>query len=208
MVGALIIPDERKSEIERRYSKISQSFPRPNGEVKGKLLNEKQISTVIEMLIRSEVVFEATAFDTSLDDPGIIKDHQLQSGFGVTKNLTDDHYPNLRKEAYEVRRQIELSVPLYLQTLALLDLVDSVIRDFDTLLLSTATTRIGCLPLGVRCQRDKQHHAMGEAIFNYRCTLAPVSLHPRTAYPTRRRRLLTFRAVLYRAPRLAANQRG
>jgi len=130
LVGALIVPEGRKSEIERRYAMLSRGFPRANGEVKGKLLNEKQISTVIEMLVRSEVVFEASAFDTSQEDPDSIKSHQFQSGLGVTKNLTDDHHPNLRKEACEVRHQIEsLSAPLYLQTLALLDLVESVIRN-------------------------------------------------------------------------------
>jgi len=62
-VGALAILDRKLTLLEKKYSKIRQHLPRLNGEVKGKLLNENQISEVVSLLARNEVIFEVTVID-------------------------------------------------------------------------------------------------------------------------------------------------
>jgi hypothetical protein len=64
VVGALIIPHFRIPDIERRYAKLRpRLIDRKNGDVKGRQLNEKQIATVVELLRRNDVIFDAQGFD-------------------------------------------------------------------------------------------------------------------------------------------------
>jgi hypothetical protein len=54
------------SVLSKKYTKIRANLPKDNGEVKGKLLNEKQVDKVVTLLIRNEALFEITALDLGL----------------------------------------------------------------------------------------------------------------------------------------------
>ena len=43
VVGALAVPDEKLGPLKKKYAKIRARLPLEKGEVKGRLLNEKQI---------------------------------------------------------------------------------------------------------------------------------------------------------------------
>jgi hypothetical protein len=45
MVGALIVPDCRIQSLEKDYTKIRPSLSQDKGEVKGRLLDEKQVAS-------------------------------------------------------------------------------------------------------------------------------------------------------------------
>jgi hypothetical protein len=63
VVGALAIPNGKLDFIKRKYAKIRARLPLENGEVKGRLLNERQVNEVVTMLARNDVLFELTAVD-------------------------------------------------------------------------------------------------------------------------------------------------
>ena len=65
-VGALAVLDNKLSFIERKYERIRKGLPRLKGEVKGKLLNERQIAEVVTLLARNEAIFEVTVIDLGL----------------------------------------------------------------------------------------------------------------------------------------------
>jgi hypothetical protein len=50
VVGGLAIPDGKLEFIKRKYAKVRLRFPFENGEVKGRLLNEHQVSEVVTLL--------------------------------------------------------------------------------------------------------------------------------------------------------------
>ena len=63
VVGALAIPDGRLEFIKRKYTQIRCRLPIENDEVKGRLLNERQVNEVVTLLARNEALFEITALD-------------------------------------------------------------------------------------------------------------------------------------------------
>jgi hypothetical protein len=56
-MGALVIPDARRSVIERKYAAIRRDLPRDKGEVKGRYLNEAEIDRVVRMLLQYKPSF-------------------------------------------------------------------------------------------------------------------------------------------------------
>lgn len=65
VVGVLAIPDGKLPLVRKKYEKIRNNFRR-KGEVKGRDLNEKEISDVITMLRRNQVIYEASVMDGGL----------------------------------------------------------------------------------------------------------------------------------------------
>src|SRR3546814_2704556 len=76
VVGALVVPEERLPAIERRYAALRQHLPKQNGEVKGRLLSELQVDSVVSLLIKNEALFEATAVDMGLHTGADIRAHK------------------------------------------------------------------------------------------------------------------------------------
>jgi hypothetical protein len=56
-VGALAIPSGRLGFIQKKYAQMRNRLPMEKGEVKGRLLNEHQVSSVVTMLSRNNVLF-------------------------------------------------------------------------------------------------------------------------------------------------------
>jgi hypothetical protein len=54
VVGALVIPDVMMDNLSKKYAKIRENLPKDNGEVKGRLLNERQVDKVVMLLVRNE----------------------------------------------------------------------------------------------------------------------------------------------------------
>jgi hypothetical protein len=67
-VGALAIPDSRIEFIKNKYVKIRRHLPLEKGEVKGRLLDERQVDEVVTLLARNEVLFEVTVTDLGVQN--------------------------------------------------------------------------------------------------------------------------------------------
>jgi len=86
-VGALAAPDGKLAFIERKYERIRRRLPHLNGEVKGKLLDERQIAEVVTLLARNETIYEVTIIDLgmhTLDGVTAYKDALFKRVDGVT----------------------------------------------------------------------------------------------------------------------------
>ena len=89
VVGALVIPDVMMENIERKYAKIRERLPKENGEVKGRLLNEKQVDKVVSLLVRNEALFEITALDLGLHKEGAVRDYKQKLGEQMLAKVAD-----------------------------------------------------------------------------------------------------------------------
>jgi hypothetical protein len=79
-VGALVIPDVMMDKLTKKYAKFRTSLPQDNGEVKGRLLNEKQVDKVVMLLARNEVLLEITALDLGLHNEDAVREYQKKLG--------------------------------------------------------------------------------------------------------------------------------
>lgn len=118
LVGALIVPDWSLPKLLTRYAQRRVSLPKnSSGEVKGKLLDENQVSRVVDLLIKSNCLFEVVAVDMGNEDVQSIERHRAGQAEGITKNLTDKFHPNVVSQLWELRRRWEaMSVPLLMQS--------------------------------------------------------------------------------------------
>jgi hypothetical protein len=80
VVGALVIPDVMMDKLTKKYAKFREGLPQENGEVKGRLLNEKQVDKVVTLLVCNEALFEITALDLGLHQENAARDYQKKLG--------------------------------------------------------------------------------------------------------------------------------
>lgn len=88
-VGILVIPEDSLEKIEKKYKKIRASLPQENGEVKGRLLNEAQVNSVVNMLTKNDVLFLAEFIDMGMHTEEGIEEHRKEDANNLTKNLTE-----------------------------------------------------------------------------------------------------------------------
>jgi hypothetical protein len=127
VVGALAIPDGKLEFIAKKYAKLREKFPKENGEVKGRLLNEEQINEVVNLLARNEVIFEATALDLGLHTEEGVKGYKKKLGdemLAKVKNFDESVQAEVQKASEEIHKT---SVPLFLQALTTFDVLHRLI---------------------------------------------------------------------------------
>jgi hypothetical protein len=117
LLGALVIPDSRLVSLEREYKRLRRRLPQERGEVKGRRLNEDQVSSIVDLLMHHSAVFEAMGIDLGTHTQEIVTEFQRKTAAGITATLGDEHPQWMRDEAWRLRRQYEtLSLPLVVQT--------------------------------------------------------------------------------------------
>lgn len=127
LVGALVVPDTRLPALEADYLRLRKLLPKDKGEVKGRQLSEAHVAAVIRLLMAHHVLFEATAIDPGMHGLATVEHHRGMQAEGMTKNLTEEHHPNVHEGSWALRRQLEaMSPPLYLQSVAMFELVQRV----------------------------------------------------------------------------------
>jgi hypothetical protein len=129
LVGALIIPEGKVSQIERKYKALRPTLAKDGGEVKGRLLSEGQVAKVVGLLAKNEALFEVVAIDMGLHTPNGIEIHKKGQAEGITINLTDQFHPNAKKGLWDLRLRLEnLPNQLYVQSVVMFELVSTVIE--------------------------------------------------------------------------------
>jgi hypothetical protein len=118
IVGALAVPDTQLASLEIEYAKIRQAFPMtPEGEVKGRSLNEAQIDSLIPILDEHEVLFECAAIDMGIHTEQGLRDFKAGYAERITNGLTPDLPKAVHDQANDLRRRFEsLKVPLMVQS--------------------------------------------------------------------------------------------
>lgn len=129
LVGALVIPDRRLPYIEKRFRKLRSELPQEKGEVKGRLMSEREVDLVVSMLEEQHVLFEACAIDLGSHSFEDLAWHQGEQAAKITKNVTNDFHPELRDEIFAPRERLErLPCQLYVQSTVTFELIDTVLN--------------------------------------------------------------------------------
>jgi hypothetical protein len=127
VVGALAVPDGQLELLTKMFAQIRARLPLDKGEVKGRLLNERQINDVAALLARNEVLFEVTALDLGMHTEDAVKAYKQKHGQEMLAKVGDFH-ESQRAEVQKASQEIlTTSVPLYLQALTIFEVVHRLI---------------------------------------------------------------------------------
>jgi hypothetical protein len=126
----MVLPDYRRARIQRKYAEIRLQLPKLDGEVKGRLLNERHVADVVSLLRSNDALFWAAAIDLSYQSDAAIRGHQMEQAARITANLTPTHHPNIHRELQELRSALESFAPqLYVQSVLMFELIHRTLRD-------------------------------------------------------------------------------
>ncbi|QIO32312.1 hypothetical protein [Bradyrhizobium sp. 1(2017)] len=129
MIGALIVPDARKSSLEREYGKLRKYLPTEKGEVKGKRMSEKDIAKLMPILRHHDVIFEVAAIDLGLHTEDGIRRNQAARAEAMTNGLTDKHHQSMIDAVWKARHELEnYSLQLNIQSAIIFELIDRVLE--------------------------------------------------------------------------------
>jgi hypothetical protein len=130
VVGALVIPDNKIDQLFARYARLRKRLPKsPNGEVKGKLLNEEDVAAVCDLLRRNSCLFEAVGMDLGYESLEGMEQHRHIQAEAITRHLTDQHQPGMIEGVWEWRRSLEATpLPLYAQSTVIFEVLAAVIK--------------------------------------------------------------------------------
>jgi hypothetical protein len=124
-IAALIIPEIYENEISQWFKIWKNGY----NEIKGRELNEKKISQVINFLCHYDVIVKVVVIDIALNTDAQISRHKYDSANGMIKHLTPKHHYNMVRKLNELKIRIEkLPNQLYVQSCLLEELVDKIIR--------------------------------------------------------------------------------
>ena len=108
----------------REIDRISQSWRRVDGELKGGSLSVAHLEALVEVLYRHDALLHACAIDVSREDPQGVDRHKTQQCDGITKYLVPQHHPNFVKQVWDLRRTLErMPTQLYIQCVLMSELV-------------------------------------------------------------------------------------
>jgi hypothetical protein len=145
VLGALMLETARLPKLFGKYEKLRRGLPKSgSGEVKGSLLNEKQVAAAIEMLRRNGAVFCASMIDMGDHTSADVERHRTQRGDSLTRGLTDKHTSELQAAVADLKtRMLRFSDPLYAQMIVTTDLLYRVLEEM----------------IGYHCQRNPKELA-------------------------------------------------
>ena len=128
--GALILASHRLPKLFKIYKRLRANLPKRRGEVKGSLLNEAQIASVIDLLRRNEGIFCASMIDTGEHTGEEVEKHRQDGIHALAANLTNGHPEELRANIADLQRRMRTFSPqLYCQLTVTLDLLHRVLEE-------------------------------------------------------------------------------
>jgi hypothetical protein len=130
LIGALIVPSVRLDSLQKEYLHIRKSLPcDARGEVKGRLLNESQVASLVPLLYHHGVIFQATAIELGTHDEKRLRLVQQVRGHNITSKLTAEHSEEARQKLYRYRAVFEgLKLPLMVQSILTFDFIPRIIE--------------------------------------------------------------------------------
>ena len=94
-LGALVIPESVYAQVLQDFISLKRHWKAEDVEIKGKDLGEAEVSSVIKLLNKYDVLFEATTIDLGLQSEKGIGLHKEAQAQAVTAQLTAAHNPSL-----------------------------------------------------------------------------------------------------------------
>jgi len=136
VVAALIFSESGYARFLKKYGErkgLRSKLPKSDGEVKGRDLNETQTRSVAKLLRECGALLEIVAVDRAFSKEEDVITHKNIQAEKLVENLTPDHKDELKRDLEARKRQLkEMSNQLYVQSVALSELVYEVLNNANT----------------------------------------------------------------------------
>jgi hypothetical protein len=130
LVLALVVPGSIEAKLFDDFSRLLESWPHKEAEIKGSKLDESQAAQLIGLVSGYDVFVKFFAVDMATHTDALVTDFKARQADGVTANLTPEHHPpivaQLQALADAIRR---MPNQLFLQAFLMIDLVLKVIEE-------------------------------------------------------------------------------
>ncbi|MBL0947593.1 hypothetical protein [Brevundimonas sp.] len=128
-VGALTLPHGNLAQLQKLWTRLRAKLPKEKGEVKGRLLTEDQVASVVEIIRRNQGLFEASVVDLgSHSEVGLVA-HRQALADALTAKLTPMHQPNVHRTMNGWRSELlNMKLPGYVQSVLTFNLLGRVIE--------------------------------------------------------------------------------
>jgi hypothetical protein len=123
-MGALAIPTCYQRAIWKRYRRLRTQLPREADEVKGRLLNESQVASVVNLLVKSPLLFNVLAIDMAAQTTEAVVAHRAGQAQTLLLSVGPDHRPSLIAQMQQLSQRLRGTPPqLYTQSVLIFELV-------------------------------------------------------------------------------------
>jgi len=129
-VAALVVPDCRLADFERDFAVTRTQWRKGSAEVKGSQLSEREISQVIRVCVKHDLLLKVCAMDCGLTDGDAAAASRKGQAEAILGSITPKHNANSTALLTSLADRVErLSVPLWLQLVTTLRTVSDTIRE-------------------------------------------------------------------------------
>src|SRR5208282_763525 len=123
-MGALVIPTCYQRTNRKRYRRLRTQLPKDAGEVKGRLLNESQVAGVVNLLVKSPVLFNVLAIDMAAQTAEAVVAHRDGQAEKLLLSVGPGHRPSLIAQMQQLSQRLRGTSPqLYTQSVLIFELV-------------------------------------------------------------------------------------
>lgn len=162
-VGSLVVPSYRMADFERLYARLRKTLPKHKGEVKGRLLDEGQVTQVAGLVRRMEGIFDVVLVDMAMHSRDALEVHRANQAVAITAHLTEAHHPNLVAQVWKLRRELEgMSLQLYVQAIAMQTLVYHTLNHANTYLAFRQPKELAAYHWTIDAKHDGDHRVPWE----------------------------------------------
>jgi hypothetical protein len=113
VVAALAVPDGSFPGLQRKYGRIRASLPQADGEVKGRLMEARDVNRIVRILTTREAIFEVTAIDLSLHTEAGVLAYKERLAQHTRATLADFSEPLRSKVATAVESLNDMAPQLF-----------------------------------------------------------------------------------------------
>jgi hypothetical protein len=128
-MGALAIPACYQPAIWKRYRRMRVHWPTENGEVKGRLLNEGQISGLVDMLADTPAIFDIAAIDTGMETRAAVQKHRDRHAEKLLLSVGPKHRPSMIAQMEQIAHRLrETPLQLYIESQLIFEVVHRILQ--------------------------------------------------------------------------------
>jgi hypothetical protein len=129
-IAALTLPHNRLRRTRHKLQFLTESWPKIDGELKGRQLSTRHIEALVDVLFRQHAILHCIVTSVGADDDVELKAHKDQQCEMMTRNLTSEHHPELVAQVRALRQTLEnMPIQLYTQFVSQTHLLCAVIED-------------------------------------------------------------------------------
>lgn len=129
LIGALIVPNVCKRDFFKMFKALKRTYGYDGKEIKGKFLDDEKIKNTLYLLKNFPVIYEFVVTDLAYQEKAELEKHKELQVKILRESITDKFTEDATNYMNGLADRIEnLSLQLYLQMQALIELMDKVIR--------------------------------------------------------------------------------